>query len=96
MKLVHPQFFHILIQRMYDYLDDGTVSQFNYLPFLLDPNNLNNISAPVTQIPFIKPDGTVGGEMASDITMTLAGSPYNVTSTIVVPQVRFKGVSEQI
>jgi hypothetical protein len=76
-------------QRIYDYLDDGTLTQFNYLPYLLDPNNPNNISAPVTQIPFIKPDGTVGGEMASDITMTIGGSPYNVTSTIVIPQVRF-------
>jgi hypothetical protein len=66
-------------------LDDGAYAQANYLPYLLDPNNFSNISAPITQIPFIKPDGSVGGEMASDITMTLGGSPYHVVSTVVIP-----------
>jgi hypothetical protein len=72
-------------QRIFDFLKDSSRALGLYLPYLLDPYDSDRLSAPITQIPFIKPDGTIGGEMSSSFTITLGGSPYTITSTIVIP-----------
>ncbi|XP_065829742.1 protein bark beetle-like isoform X2 [Oscarella lobularis] len=70
--------------RIYDFVDTNFVALASYFPYLLSPDPKNVSTESPLKIPFIYGGGQIGGHLDRELTVSAAGSPYDVVNDITV------------
>ena len=73
-------------EKIFDFDDSNHLAVASYFPFLLSSSisDVASSSHPRTYPPFLKKNGEVGGQLATDFSLSAAGGPYVVTRDITI------------
>ena len=73
-------------EKIFDFDDSNHLVVASYFPFLLSSSisDVASSSHPRTYPPFLKKNGEVGGQLATDFSLSAAGGPYVVTRDITI------------